>query len=105
MRGDVHREVILVPDGALGARALGSLGLNGPTPTGPTLAVAPAPMSPYEGAPRLLGLPRVVLLDSSSAGDHSGRYSYLSADPFLTVRSRGRRVELAGPAERTVVEA
>jgi para-aminobenzoate synthetase component I len=103
MRGDVHRGVILAPDGAPGAQALGSLGLDGPT--GPTLAVAPAPMSPYEAAPCLLGLPRVVLLDSSSANTHSGRYSYLSADPFLTVRSRGRRVELAGQAGRTVVEA
>ncbi|CAA9444578.1 Para-aminobenzoate synthase, aminase component [uncultured Rubrobacteraceae bacterium] len=84
---------------------LGSLGLDGPTPTGPTLAVTPAPMSPYEATPRLLGLPRVVLLDSSSADDHSGRYSYLSADPFLTVCSRGRRVELTGPAGRTIVEA
>jgi para-aminobenzoate synthetase component I len=100
---DGHRGVILAPDGAPGAQALGSLGLDGPT--GPTLAVAPAPMSPYEAAPRLLGLPRVVLLDSSSANVHSGRYSYLSADPFLTVRSRGSRVELAGPAGRTVVEA
>ena len=105
MRGDVHRVVILAPDSELGAQALGSLGLDGPTPTGPTLVVAPAPMSPYEAAPRLLGLPRVVLLDSSSANDHNGRYSYLSADPFLTVRSQGRRVELAGPAGRTVVEA
>ena len=100
---DVHREFFLAPDGAPGARALGSLGLDGPM--GPTLAVAPAPMSPYEAAPRLLSLPRVVLLDSSSANAHSGRYSYLSADPFLTVRSRGHRVELAGPAGRTVVEA
>lgn len=62
-------------------------------------------MSPYEAAPRLLALPRPVLLDSSSANSHSGRYSYLAADPFLVVRSRGRRVELVGPAGRTVVEA
>jgi para-aminobenzoate synthetase component I len=105
MRGDVHSEVILAPNGPLGAHKLGTLGLDGPTPTGPTLAVVPAPVSPYEAVPRLLGLPRVVLLDSSSANDHCGRYSYLSADPFLTVRSRGRRVELAGPAGWTVLEA
>src|SRR5918993_2465642 len=103
MRGYADRGIILAPDGAPGGGALGSLGLDGPT--GPALTVAPAPMSPYEAAPRLLGFPRVVLLDSSSANDHSGRYSYLSADPFLTVRSRGRCVELAGPAGRTVVEA
>lgn len=84
---------------------LGLIGLGSPTPTSSTLAVVPAPMSPYDAAPRLLGLPRPVLLDSSSANGHSGRYSYLSADPFLTVRSRDRRVELVGPAGRTVVEA
>ena len=82
-----------------------SLGLGDPTPRVPTLAVAPVPMSPYEATPRLLGLPRPVLLDSSSADGQCGRYSYLTADPFLTVRSRGRRVELVGPAGRTVVEA
>ncbi len=105
MRGDVRRRVIGAPNGALGVHALGLVGLDGPTPTGPTPAVVPAPMSPYDAAPRLLGLPRPVLLDSSSANGHSGRYSYLSADPFLTVRSRGRRAELTGPAGRTVVEA
>jgi para-aminobenzoate synthetase component 1 len=62
-------------------------------------------MSPYDTVPRLLSLPRVVLLDSSSANGRSGRYSYLSADPFLTVHSRGRRVELGGPDGRTVVDA
>src|SRR5215211_7587466 len=101
MRGDVRRRVIGAPNDALGVHALGLVGLDGPTPTGPTPAIVPAPMSPYDAAPRLLGLPRPVLLDSSSANGHSGRYSYLSADPFLTVRSRGRRVELTGPAGRS----
>jgi para-aminobenzoate synthetase component I len=89
----------------LGADVLGTLGIDGPAPGVATLAVAPAPTGPYEAAPRLLGLPRPVLLDSSSADGHCGRYSYLTADPFLTIRSRGRRVELVGPAGRTVVEA
>ena len=105
MHADVRREVIRAPDGALGTHVLGSLGLDGPTATSTVPAAVPAPMSPYEAAPRLLDLPRPVLLDSSSANGHGGRYSYLSADPFLTVRSRGHRVELAGPAGRTVVEA
>src|SRR5918997_5552495 len=105
MRGDVRRRVILASNGTLGAQALGSLGLDGTAPTDPTLAVAPVSMSPYDTVPRLLSLPRVVLLDSSSANGRSGRYSYLSADPFLTVHSRGRRVELGGPDGRTVVDA
>ncbi len=105
MRSDVRREVFRSPGGAPEDLALGLVGLGWSAPTGPTLAVSPAPMSPYEAAPHLLGLPRPVLLDSSSANSHSGRYSYLAADPFLMVRSRGRRVELVGPAGRTVVEA
>ena len=104
MRSDVRREVFRSPGGAPEDLALGLVGLGWSAPTGPTLAVSPVTVSPYEAAPHLLGLPRPVLLDSSSANSHSGRYSYLAADPFLVVRSRGRRVELVGPAGRTVVE-
>jgi para-aminobenzoate synthetase component 1 len=104
MRSVVHRGVLRAPNGAPEAPALESVGLDRPTPR-PMLAVAPASMSPYAAAPRLLGPPRLVLLDSSSANSHSGRYSYLAAAPFLTIRSRGHRVELAGPAGQTVVEA
>ena len=61
-------------------------------------------MSPCEAAPRLLALPRSVLLDSDSANGHGDRCSYLPAAPFMKVRSRGRRVGLVGPAGRTIVE-
>jgi para-aminobenzoate synthetase component 1 len=105
VRSDIRRGVFRSPGGALEDPALGLVGLGLSAPTGPTLAVSPVTVSPYEAAPRLLGLPRPVLLDSSSANSHSGRYSYLAADPFLVVRSRDRRVELVGPAGRTVVEA
>jgi para-aminobenzoate synthetase component I len=107
MRSDVRREDFRAPRGAPEDLdlALGLVGLGRPAPTGPTLAVTPVTASPYEAAPHLLGLPRPVLLDSSLANSQSGRYSYLTADPFLIVRSRGRRVELVGPAGRTVVEA
>lgn len=80
------------------------MGLHHSAPTGPTLAVASAPMSPCEAAPRPLALPRSVLLDSDSANGHGDRCSYLATAPFLKVRSRGRRVGLVGPAGRTVVE-
>jgi Anthranilate synthase component I, N terminal region len=33
-----------------------------------------------------------------------GCYSYFTADPFLVIRSRGRRVELTGPAGQVVTE-
>ncbi len=51
-------------------------------PRGPTLAVASVPMSPVEATPRLLALPRSVLLDSSWAKGHGDQYSYLAAAPF-----------------------
>jgi para-aminobenzoate synthetase component I len=107
MRGDVRREDFRAPRGAPEDLdlALGLVGLGRPAPIGPTLAVTPVTAGPYEAAPHLLGLPRPVLLDNSLANSHSGRYSYLTADPFLIVRSRGRRVELVGPAGRTVVGA
>ncbi len=105
MRSDVRREVSRSQDGTSEDYALDLVGLGRSAPTGPVLAVASVPVNPYEAASRLLGLPRPVLLDSSSANNHGGRYSYLAADPFLVVRSWGRRVELVGPAGRAVLEA
>ena len=104
MRSDVRREVFRSQDGASEDYALDLVGLGRSAPNGPMLAVGSVAVNPYEAAPRLLGLPRPVLLDSSSANNHSGRYSYLSADPFLVVRSWGRRVELVGPTGRAVLE-
>ncbi len=72
--------------------------------SGPALVVAAAPEGPHRAAPRLLELPRPVLLDSSLTDGRGGRYSFFTADPFLTVRSWGRRVELTGPAGRAVTE-
>ena len=40
-----------------------------------------------------LRLPYVVYLDSSLPGSEQGRFSYLTADPFLVLRSKGRLVE------------
>ncbi len=44
--------------------------------------------------PAFLGMPYPVLLDGAMPGAAGSRFSYLSADPFLVVRARGRRVSL-----------
>lgn len=61
-------------------------------------------MTPVEAAERLRHLPELVLLDSSRPGGALGGASYLTADPFLTLRARGRRVEIADGAGRRVLE-
>jgi para-aminobenzoate synthetase component 1 len=78
--------------------------LDAPPASGSALVAAAAPTGPYRAAPHLLDLPRPAFLDSSLTDTRGGRYSFFTADPFLTVRSRGRRVELTGPAGRVVVE-
>lgn len=69
-----------------------------------TPEVSPVSVRPYEAAALLLEMPRLALLDGGSTNGRSGRYSYLTADPFLVVRGRGRRIEVDGPDERSVVE-
>ena len=44
--------------------------------------------------PSFRDLPYPALLDGAMPGAAGSRYSYLTADPFLVVRSRGRRVDL-----------
>ena len=51
-----------------------------------------------------LDLPHPVLLDSPPSGNTPARYSYLAAEPFLVVRSKGRRVWVEGLGEPSVVE-
>ncbi len=43
---------------------------------------------------RFRSAPYPLLLDSAMPHPHLGRYSYLTADPFLTLRCRGRRIYL-----------
>ncbi len=82
---------------------LARLGL--PPASIPSLVALRVATSAYQAASRLLDLPRPVLLDSSLSNERTGRFSYFTADPFLTLRSRGRRCELVGPTGRTVLEA
>lgn len=44
--------------------------------------------------PAFRDLPYPALLDGAMPGAEGGRFSYLTADPFLVLRSRGRRVEI-----------
>ncbi len=58
-------------------------------------------LSPWEAFRRLAGLPGLLFLDSALPHATLGRHSYLTADPFLWLRSRGRRVTVSGePAGR-----
>ncbi|MBI3953584.1 MAG: anthranilate synthase component I family protein, partial [Chloroflexi bacterium] len=56
------------------------------------------PLAAAPGLPDLLtaflDLPYPALLDSALLDGKLGRYSYLTADPFLVIRSKGRRVEV-----------
>ena len=49
---------------------------------------------PAELLPAFRDLPYPALLDGAMPGAEGGRFSYLTADPFLVVRSSGRRVEI-----------
>jgi para-aminobenzoate synthetase component 1 len=51
--------------------------------------IGPAP-DPLATCARFQGLPFVMLLDSVSDHEHVGRYSFLTADPFTAVRSKGQ---------------
>ena len=52
------------------------------------------PISFPEVFAQLLALPYPVFLDGALGFSGSGRYSYATADPFLTLRSKGRQVEV-----------
>ena len=58
---------------------------------------------PIDVVARFLDLPYLLFLDSATgaalAGESHqlGRYSFLSADPALVIRSKGRVTELGGP--------
>ena len=42
----------------------------------------------------LLGLPYPVFLDGASGSPWGGRFSYVTADPFMVIRSKGRTVQV-----------
>ena len=52
------------------------------------------PLDPVEATYGFLNADYPILLDSALLRPGLGRYSYLTADPFLVVRSKGRAVEV-----------
>jgi para-aminobenzoate synthetase component 1 len=56
-------------------------------------------------APAFLDLPYPVFLDSAAPGGTTGRYSYLAADPFMVLKSRGRTVTIETAAGRETCDA
>jgi para-aminobenzoate synthetase component 1 len=57
--------------------------------------ISPAP-HPFDTFQRLASLPHVLFLDSALQHPTLGRYSFLSADPFAYIWSRGRSVWVTG---------
>lgn len=55
------------------------------------------PPDPVRCCEQLEGLPYRLFLDSAATGTRLGRYSFLSADPVMVVRSRNARVECTDP--------
>jgi para-aminobenzoate synthetase component 1 len=51
------------------------------------------PPTPVEACVRFLDLPYPLLLESAVVSEESGRYSYLAADPFLILLSKGGELE------------
>lgn len=60
--------------------------------------VSPAPL-PEESFERLTGLAHVLFFDSARQHPHLARYSFLTADPFEWIWSRGPRTFISGEAE------
>ncbi|MGH7545963.1 MAG: aminodeoxychorismate synthase component I, partial [Gemmatimonadota bacterium] len=65
--------------------------------------IRPAP-DPVEACARFVGAAHVTFLDSVSGFGRLGAHSFLCADPFLVIRSKGRVLEQVGPrgAERAL---
>jgi para-aminobenzoate synthetase component 1 len=60
----------------------------------PTIVEVPAPPSPREAFAPIAARPGAVLLESGTREPRLGRWSFLACDPFLTLRSKGRRIEV-----------
>ena len=58
---------------------------------------------PVELLPAFQDLPYTILLDSATPHPRLGRYSYLTADPFLTMTSQGHQVTIEQEGSRREV--
>jgi para-aminobenzoate synthetase component 1 len=57
-------------------------------------------LSAWEACRRLTDLPYLLFLDSADTGSASGRYSFVTADPFAWVTARGRVITENGRSRR-----
>src|SRR5947209_16550634 len=57
-------------------------------------------LDPVEAFERLTSLPHVLFFDSAEHRPLLGRYSFLTADPFEWIWSRGRRIFINGEVEQ-----
>ncbi len=68
----------------------------------PVVIELPSVPDPARCCEMLQGLPYRLLLDSAARGTRLGRYSFLMADPFAVVRSKGTRTEYVAVSSDTV---
>ncbi len=74
------------------------------TPLIPIAIELPQDLRPERAVESLRGLPNLIFFDSSD-GRGAGRYSYVMADPFLSITSRGRNVRIqAGDEVKSIHE-
>ncbi len=57
-------------------------------------------LDPWDVCRRLAHLPHLLFLDSATAEDPHGRYSFVTADPFAWLQTRDGQVSYSGPTER-----
>jgi aminodeoxychorismate synthase component I len=60
--------------------------------------IAHCTLTPLDALYAVRAMPNPVLLESARVHEKIGRYSFVTADPYLTFRSRGDSVELSLPA-------
>jgi para-aminobenzoate synthetase component 1 len=70
----------------------------------PIIEEIPLPADPATAFASLLSRPGAFWLDSALADGDLGRYSFVGAEPFLTVVSKGWRIELRRPRSTEIVD-
>src|SRR6266568_752670 len=71
----------------------------GPCPSLPLVEELSPSLTPWEVCRRLAHHPYLIFLDSAFDHPSLGRYSFVAADPFATLRARGRSIHINwGPA-------
>jgi para-aminobenzoate synthetase component I len=66
-------------------------------PPTPLVEELSASLDPWETCQRLAHLPHLLFLDSAMAHEALGHYSFITADPFGWLQTRGERLTYCGP--------